>query len=347
MVKTIDVRNASAPGVPSQPSSSGPASGAVETSPNLPWPFPVKVSKVNPQTGNAGKIVSEHDPAVGKIDQALNHVRRIAPALGFTTDVPPQFVPDPHIQSNSSGTSVVHLHQLYHGVPVFQMARDVRFTPTGTIKDVVGGSVRIPSDVTVIPSLAVKDAFRSLLEFIVQAESTEGNEQETDQFGEVLVKPDMSEYASHEPKVIATFSSPSRPTVFEQGPFDKAPCGNLVIFNQHPQLHLGWHFAVSLSDNQGDYDVVVAAGGDDPGRILYSLETTNHLTARGMCTSITVRTTGKWLTFRGHCQTTQLRLFCRTSRDPGLMTSRRMEIPLMLCSRFRTLSSEALSLGTS
>ncbi|PON12272.1 hypothetical protein C2W62_40470, partial [Candidatus Entotheonella serta] len=254
---------------------------AAEMARHLPDTHALRVRNMNPMTGRPAALISDHaSPGSGTlIEQALRHVRTVSSALGFEAQKMPEFIPDPYVQTTSSGASIVHLHQHHCGVPIFQMSRAVRFSRHGTVRDVVGDNVNVPEDFKLVPSLGVKDAMRALLDFITPAPSGEIADS-ADQRGEPYPAPHL-DITSYEPEVVATFPLPSRPTVLTKAPFDDHPRASLVIFYQGPHMRLGWDFMVTLPENQGQYEIIVAADDTAPGEILYSQDCASHMEAQG------------------------------------------------------------------
>ena len=71
-------------------------------------------------------------PERSLVEKALTFVQQQRNNLGFAAADPVEFVPDPTVQVTSVGAAAVHLQQYYRGLPVFQMARTVRFSPGGS-----------------------------------------------------------------------------------------------------------------------------------------------------------------------------------------------------------------------
>jgi hypothetical protein len=118
---------------------------ATETSARLPEEHTVKVARLNALTGTPTQISSTDSPPSQSdlIGAALSHVQSISATLGFAPSTPAEFVPDSRVQETSARTRIVHLRQQYRGIPVFQMARAVRFTGKGQIADVRGDNVQV------------------------------------------------------------------------------------------------------------------------------------------------------------------------------------------------------------
>jgi extracellular elastinolytic metalloproteinase len=232
---------------------------ANEVSDALPGTHRVNIPRVSRMTGSAAVLSSTNAPAEGGslIDRALTHVRATSTALGFAASEPPEFVPDPQVQTTSSGGSVVHLQQFYHGIPVFEMSRTVRFSPSGEVKDVVGDNISLEAEIELVPKIDVRDATRAAVEYI--AASDEDEHEHTDQWGQLLQPISINLPKEYSPKVLATFSLPSRPTVLDKEPLGDVIPAQLVIFYQGSQTRLGWHLVITLPNYQGQYTLIVAA----------------------------------------------------------------------------------------
>jgi len=102
-----------------------------DLSDHLPGAHRLRIERMDALTGNPAVVTSEHGPAErgNYVQRALDHVRGISRALGLAPTQPVEFVADPDMQSTSSGSVAVHLHQLYKGIPVFQAQECVRFGP--------------------------------------------------------------------------------------------------------------------------------------------------------------------------------------------------------------------------
>lgn len=255
---------------------------ANEVSDALPGTHRVNIPRVNRMTGSAAVLSSTNAQTEGGslIERALVHVQATSTALGFAASEPPEFVPDPYIQTTSSGSSIVHLQQRYRGIPVFEMSRTVRFSPSGEVKDVVGDNISIEDEIELIPEIDVREATRSAVDYIAASEEDEDDHEHTDQFGEPL-PPISIDPSNYTPTVLATFSLPSRPTVLDKGQFGDVIPAQLVIFYQGPRTRLGWHMVITMPERQGQYALIVAADKENPGEILYCKNTAFHALGQG------------------------------------------------------------------
>jgi extracellular elastinolytic metalloproteinase len=224
----------------------------------LPGDHQISAGRVNPLTGSAAVLTVDNAPTSDQplIQQALDYLQTtIAEGAGFAAGEDPEFVPDPHVQRTSGGTAVVHLHQQYHGIPIFEMTRSVQFAGGTTIDRVVGDSTSIPQPLDTVPKVDVVAATRLAARYL--AENHE--EPTTDHWGQPYSEPGFELPADYKPKVIASFDQPSRPTTLDQGPFGDKTRANLVIFNQGDALRLAWSIVLTLPEAIVQYLVLVEA----------------------------------------------------------------------------------------
>ncbi len=265
MVREIDTRNFSANRA-TEPRASELNNAASLVSESLPGEHTVSVSYLNSLTGTANLLRSSSAPSTEGpiIEQALSHVRQTTTALGFAPSNPAEFIPDPFVEQTSAGSSVVQLHQTYLGIPVFQMARTVRFTPERAIKEVAGNNADLPPGVDIAPRIDVTRAVMAAAEHVSTSDETEVS---TDGWGQQLtpINIDLTDYT---PTVLASFPMPSQPKVVDKGPFAELIPAHLVLFYQNPDARLGWHVQITLPDYSGQYEVIVSADQSEP-EILY------------------------------------------------------------------------------
>src|SRR5262249_34098178 len=136
---------------------------ALSSSVSMPSPgSPGAAKRVNALTAAPASVTASGTPIEGVtlVDKALQFVTRRSSALGFASGQPAEFVADPMVQRTIAGSASVHLKQQYRGVPVFQMARTVRFDPSGVPIDAVGDNAPIDPSVSIIPVLDVRTAVR-------------------------------------------------------------------------------------------------------------------------------------------------------------------------------------------
>ena len=246
----------------------------------LPGTHTVRVGDLNPMTGTPSTVVSSDAPTSqgSLVQQALDHVNRLSAALGFAAGEPAEFVPDPNVQRTSAGSAIVHLHQQYHGIPVFQMSRTVRFSPSEQITDVVGDNVSLPPDVDTTPQIDAPQAVLVAANYVAAPENQASGG--VDGWGQPVapVRIDLSGYM---PTVQQAFSKPDRPTIVSSGPFEEPIPAKLVIFYQGPTTRLGWHVLLTLPVHQDQYAVIVAADRPQSDEVLYCKSTMHSAAVRG------------------------------------------------------------------
>ncbi len=133
----------------------------------------------------------------------------------------------------------VNFLQQYKGIPIFEAAQMVRFSPNGMLQDVSGSSITISKDTPFLPKISVQDAVKKAAQYV--SEPTLDEQKSTDQFGEPynFNKVDLTNFA---PKVISTIhNKPDMPTVLEQGPFEDKIKANLIWFPlSNNDIRLSW-----------------------------------------------------------------------------------------------------------
>ncbi|MBY5408457.1 M28 family peptidase [Rhizobium leguminosarum] len=234
--------------------------------------------RTNSLTGSENVVVgtgqTEFDESL--ISRAMKFARSQPASLGFAPGSPAEFAPDPVIQKTSSGAAAVHLKQLYRGLTVFQMSRVVRFGPSGQLVDAAGDTASIPGDLDTEAKLNIENAVLSMAKHLA---TTALNETVKDQFGEEAALPTIN-IDEFQPTVIAGFPLPSRPTVFDKGPFQNPIPVYLLVFNQPDRPRLAWHAVFTFPDYADQYTMMIAADNAD-GDILYCKSTIHHAMARG------------------------------------------------------------------
>jgi len=250
----------------------------------------VSAGRVNPFTGSVENLQSANAssafsmvPGLGPtnediVGRALEHVQLVAPALGSDPAQTPEFVPDPHVKTTSTGERVVNLQQQYRGIPVFQMERAVQFDQSGAIQTVSGTSVSLPPTLASLPTVPVEDAALVAAKCIAAEDSTK------DAWTKQVINSKAIDVSNYQPQVLAKVPLPSQPSVLDKGPFAESIPAHLVFFYQGQTTRLGWHFIISTPDFQAQYVVIVAADAQSANEIkdppvLYCQETTSHLMA--------------------------------------------------------------------
>ena len=128
----------------------------------------VRIGRFSPVTGNPELIASE--PATSEkgnyVQRAMDHVQKLSKTIGLSETQTAEFMADPNYQTTSSGAVAVHLRQKYKGIKIFQAAETVRFDPDGAIKETVGNSFTVSSDLPVSPKLSVEEAVLKAAQFV-------------------------------------------------------------------------------------------------------------------------------------------------------------------------------------
>src|SRR5882724_1791375 len=219
----------------------------------------IESPRVNPISGSpaAVKVDDTHSSGDSLIDRALEFMQGDSrESAGFGPKDKSDFVPDPHVQHTKGGASIVHLHQRYRGVPVFQMSRSVQFSAGQQIDRVVGDSTSIAQEVDIIPKIDAAFAVFVAAKYLASTNTTEpvvdhwGGSAEPSQFS---VAPD------YQPQVLARFESPSQPTTIAQGPFGDEIKASLTLFDQGQQMRLAWKLLLTMPDFEGQYLMLIAA----------------------------------------------------------------------------------------
>ncbi len=238
----------------------------------------VRIARFSPLTGNPDLIASEPTTSekANFVQRAIDHVQRISRTMGLSETQPAEYMADPNYQTTSSGAVAVHLRQKYKGIKIFQAAETVRFDPNGGIKETVGNSFTVSSDLPVSPRLSVEEAVLEAAKFVALPHPDEQGAK--DQFGEpmYLSSVDLTGFV---PKVTAAFNnSPDRSTVLEKGPFGDSIKANLEWFPVADELKLAWQVILAMPKFEGQYRVIVDA---DNGEILYSHQLMKSMACKG------------------------------------------------------------------
>ena len=251
---------------------------ASEISDRLPGTHRVNIASFDAVTGNPSVVKSEAAPVEhgNYVQRALDHVRTIGPALGLEATQSAEFTADQNIQQTSSGSVTVHLQQRHKGIPIYQAAEAVRFSPSGALEETVGSAVTAPGDLDISPKLSVQEAVLKAAQHVSVPQDNEWESK--DQFGEAIsFEPvDAKDFT---PKVIATFPDKiDRPTVLEAGPFGDEIKASLMWFARGGELRLAWETTITMPRNAGQYRTLVDA---QSGEILYCRQLIKTVVGRG------------------------------------------------------------------
>src|SRR5262249_41978566 len=152
MIREIDTREAAfIRGEPERQNQITADANQVSNRPGMPS---LAVARLNPATATVAELrCSGGSPrAEDRLTLAAqDYVQATRCALGSGPEDVVEFVPDPVVQRTSTGAKIVHLRQMYRGVPVFQMTRTVTFAPDGRVTKVKGDHAPIPATLDTVP----------------------------------------------------------------------------------------------------------------------------------------------------------------------------------------------------
>jgi extracellular elastinolytic metalloproteinase len=216
------------------------------------------VARLNPSSATVAELRFSGGAARPKVPATLvarDCVQATRSALGADPEDVVDFVPDPVVQCTSSGSEIVHLRQVYRGVPVFQMTRTVTFSRDGRVAKVKGDHAPLPATFDTAPDVDAIRAVQTAGVFVT----------EPDDGGEAGKRLLPNGWA---PKVVAAFALPSQPTVLDATPFVGNTTAHLVVFYQGPGARLGWYIQLIFPPTDttaGEQcEVVVGADKTDP-----------------------------------------------------------------------------------
>jgi extracellular elastinolytic metalloproteinase len=230
-------------------------------------------TRTNPITGTAFAQASAPAKEQSLVAKALSFVHSHTFAA---TDGGTQYIPDPSVQRTSSGAAAVNLHQFYHGIPVFQMTRTVRFDPHGSATEAMGNDAPLPPDLNTEPQLGPVAAVLAATKFL---SSVGTGATLRSQYGDVYPAPTL-DVSNYQPEIVTRFPGlPASPTVVSKGPLENDVPAYLVVFVQPGAPRLAWYMTLTFPDYTDQYTVIVAADGSE-GEILYSRSKMHHAKAR-------------------------------------------------------------------
>jgi extracellular elastinolytic metalloproteinase len=195
-------------------------------------------------------------------------------ASGFSDSEPAEFGLPQDVRTTSAGAQVVHLQQLHRGIPVFQSGRTVQLRPSGQAA-VTGAAVEALHRSESEPRLGARDAVVAAARFVAVADGdASGHDHGLTGTPAVrpLVLPD-----DFQPVQTATFDLPAQPTTFSAEPFEGPVKASLVYLYMGPDVRLTWQVELVYPQAAADYAVLVAAGENKPGEILYAADRASNL----------------------------------------------------------------------
>jgi extracellular elastinolytic metalloproteinase len=246
--------------------------GVAEEIPDLD-PFTGSIRRFESSTADFGEQ-STRLKAIELAHEASAQVSR------FIESEPAEFGLPRDVTLTSAGAEIVHLQQLHKGVPVFQSGRTVHFRTNGQAS-VTGTTVEALTEAESDPTLDARSAVIEAAKFVSQGDDDESSaDTDTDAFGGAVAAtielPD-----EFDPVQTATFDLPAHPTTFVAEPFEGPIKASLVYLYMGPEARLTWQVELVFPNAAADYAVLVAAGENNPGEILYSADRVCHLL--GVC----------------------------------------------------------------
>jgi extracellular elastinolytic metalloproteinase len=230
----------------------------------LPGDHRVYVEKLDPVSGAACVVASlAAEFESGSLPaRALAHLRVLGPILVPDGDPAAlDFVPDPVVDRTSSGVQIVRLHQHFQGVPVFEAMQSVVFDSNGRISRVMGESVQLSPDTSVLPVVPASVAAAEAARF------ARHGHRRTRRFAPA--------------QVLTVFPLPSHPTVLRKRGFQAGLWAHLVLFDRRTEVRLGWRVLLAERKGEGPQELIVAADDATRMAILYAQPAVDTVRARG------------------------------------------------------------------
>ena len=244
--------------------------GAAEEIPDLD-PFTGSIRRFEASTAGFG----EQSTRLKAIELAREASAQVS---GFIESEPAEFGLPRDVTATSAGAEIVHLQQLHKGVPVFQSGRTVHFRTNGQAS-VTGAAVEALTEAESDPTLDARSAVIEAAKYVAQGDDEESSA-DTDGFGgSVAATIELPD--EFDPVQTATFDLPAHPTTFVAEPFEGPIKASLVYLYMGPEVRLTWQVELVFPNAAADYAVLVAAGENNPGEILYAADRVCHLL--GVC----------------------------------------------------------------
>lgn len=240
---------------------------AASVSALLPGNQAVTAGALDPVSGNTALVAAVAAPAEkgNYVERALTYLNRVHRVMGLAATQPPEFSPDHHVQSTSSGASVVHFQQRYKGIPIYQANIAVRFAPNGSVLESVGSPVTVDGEIPVQPRLSAEQAVAAAISHCGAPDPDE--EGRRDPYGQVHRPREWREVRDYQPKVVGRFAETAeQQVVFEAGPFAEPIKANLIWFDLGEDLRLAWHVVLTMPEATAQYRTIVDA---ENGEILF------------------------------------------------------------------------------
>ncbi|HVR37914.1 MAG TPA: M36 family metallopeptidase [Thermoanaerobaculia bacterium] len=162
---------------------------------------------------------------------------------------------DPHVQTTSGGSRIVHAQQQHRGLSIYPHSIVIEVAADGVITT-SGDELLDTGAIDVVPLIGPEEAAAIAYDHLRSGSIEICHAPHEPRF----------ERGRYKPRVVAAFPMPNRPTVIAAGPFAEPVQANLVIFRDTRTLAwLVWMYV----DRVADFTIVVGASGDDAHAILY------------------------------------------------------------------------------
>src|SRR3954451_2903654 len=166
------------------------------------------------------------------------------------------FVADPHVQTTAGGRSIVRLQQHYGGIPLFGGEITLHIEGEKVVRT-NGDVAEFETAGDAIPELSATDAvIAAVTHFAAKSDRSMCQARHRSLRTSSLPAPD----------VIASFSFPSRPTVFRLGRTASSPAVHLAWWRDAGETRLVW--VVRTPFRAQSFLLLTTAQGEDKGRVV-------------------------------------------------------------------------------
>ena len=195
-------------------------------------------------------------------------------APNFPDSEPVEFGLPQGIRTTSADTVVVHLQQLHRGIPVFQSGRTVALRARRGLSVITGATVEALRQPETEVRLDGPAAVATAARFLADGGGEAGEDRGLRGTRKVraIVLPD-----DFRPIQTAAFNLPAQPTIYSAEPFEGPVRASLVYLYMGPDVRLTWQVELVYPDTAAHYAVLVAAGQNEPGEVLYAVDRAHNL----------------------------------------------------------------------
>jgi extracellular elastinolytic metalloproteinase len=244
----------------------------------LPGAHALEVTRFDDTIGVPRVIASSGAPPQDGdfVARAVDHVRRLAPALTRGPAQAQEFQADDRVQRTPTGAAVVHLQQQLAGIPIFQATETVRFNPDGSLRDTAGSSVPVAAPRGAAPAVDAEAAVRAAAAYV--AEPADDEAPGVDDFGEPFA-PARVDVAGFDPEVVAPEdATPRHAATFRGAPFEDEITAALTWFPLGDDVRLAWEVVLNFPGYVARWRTLVDAADAE---ILYCRQLVRSARATG------------------------------------------------------------------